>query len=1062
MDTTKGDIKSIFGHALKAASPEERTAFLQKACGGDRALQAEIESLLRAYEEAGSFLSERESGPTAPGEDTIRERPGTTIGPYKLLEQIGEGGMGLVFVAEQQQPVKRRVALKIIKPGMDSRQVIARFEAERQALALMDHPHIAKVHDGGATPEGRPYFVMEFVRGSPITDYCDTHCLSIRQRLELFLDVCHAVGHAHQKGIIHRDLKPSNILVEIHDVRPVVKIIDFGIAKATGQKLTEKTVYTCVSQLVGTPLYMSPEQAGLSSLDVDTRSDLYSLGVLLYELLTGATPFESETLKQADYDEMRRIIREEEPPRPSTRVNTMEQAALSTIAQKRGLEPRRLNQQLRGDLDWIVMKALEKDRNRRYESASAFAADVQRYLNDEPVLACPPSKLYRLGKFVRRRKAGLGVAAVLLLAMLLGASSWLWWLQKRAGAEGAARVAILEAQEHLEAEQWSEALSAAQRAEGVLAGVGGDADLRQQIKILIGDLEMARKLQEARLRITAVKDGKFDIEAGAMVYANAFREYGLDVDGPDPHVVAEQLRARPIHRQLVAALDDWASILKALKAEGWRQRLAVARAADEDPWRNRLRDGLEGNDPKTVEELAAAGVDEEWPVQTLELLARRARATPSAQRVVALLERAQQRHPGDFWINQSLVRLLNRSQPRRPEKEIRYASVAVALRPQSSGAHYNLGLALHNNGQLDEAIPEYLEAIRLKEDYAEAHLQLGDALAGKGRLDEAITKYREAIRIKKNFPEAHDNLGRVLLDKGQLDEAIAELREALKSDFPGAYKAHNGLGTALGFKGQLDEAIDEFRAAIRLNKDCVEAHFNLGIALGMKGRLDESIDAYRAAIQIKKDYANAHLNLGNALKAKGLLDDAIAEYREALKSDFPGAYKVHGNLGDAFQEKGRLDEALAEYRKGIRLKKDDAQLYNHLARLLATCPDLKLRDAGQAVANAKKAVELAPSDGGCWNTLGMAQYRNGDWKAAVAALNKSVQLRKGGDSTDFFFLAMAHWQLNDRDKARVWYDQAVSWMNKHNPQNKELKRFREEATALLGLAKAADAQNKNK
>ncbi len=1062
MDATEADIKCIFGHALTLSSPEERAAYLQKVCAGNRALRAEIESLLRAYQEAGSFLGERAPAPTVPVEDSICERSGTVIGPYKLMEQIGEGGMGLVFVAEQQEPIRRRVALKIIKPGMDSRQVIARFEAERQALALMDHPNIAKVHDGGATPDGRPYFVMEWVKGTPITEYCDTHCLSIRQRLQLFLDVCHAVQHAHQKGIIHRDLKPSNILVEIHDVHPVVKIIDFGIAKATGQKLTEKTVYTSVAQLVGTPLYMSPEQAGLSSLDVDTRSDLYSLGVLLYELLTGATPFKSETLKQADYDEMRRIIREEEPPRPSTRVNTMEQAALSTIAEKRGLEPRRLNQQLRGDLDWIVMKALEKDRNRRYESAGAFAADVQRYLNDEPVLACPPTKLYRVGKFVRRHKAGLGVATVLLLAMLLGASSWLWLLQKRAGAEGEARVAIQEAREHLESERWSEALSAARRAEGVLAGVGGDATLRQQIKILIEDLEMARKLQEARLRITAVKNGRFDIEAGARAYADAFREYGFNIDGLDPHMVGEQIRARAIHRQLVAALDYWALILKTLNAEGWSHRLAVARAADEDPSRNRLRDWLEGKDPKAVEELTAAGGEEELPAQTLDLLGNLAFRTSSAERVVALLERAQQRHPDDFWINQLLVALHNRSQPRRLEKEIRFASVAVALRPLSPGARYNLGVALQNNGQLNEAIPEYREAIRLKEDYAEAHVQLGDALAGKGRLDEAIAEYRAAVRIKKDFPEAHDNLGRALLDQGRLEEAIPELREALKSDFPGAYKAHNGLGMALGLKGQLNEAIDEFRAAIQLNKDCVEAHFNLAIALGMKDRLDEAIDAYCAAIRIKKDYAHAHLNLGNALKGKGLLDDAITEYREALKSNFPGAYMVHGNLGDAFQEKGQLDKALAEYREGIRLKKDDAQLYNHLARLLATCPDLKLRDAGQAVATAKKAVDLASGDGGCWNTLGIAQYRNGDWKAALAALNKSVQLRKGGDSSDFFFLAMAHWQLNEKDKARAWYEQAVAWMDKHNPKSKELKRFREEATALLGLAKAADVQNKKK
>src|SRR5262249_16734826 len=265
---------------------------------------------------------------------------GTVIGPYKLLEEIGEGGMGLVFVAEQQQPVRRKVALKVIKPGMDSRQVIARFEAERQALAMMDHPHIAKVHDGGTTPEGRPYFVMEYVKGTPITDYCDRHRLSNRQRLALFLDVCHAVQHAHQKGIIHRDLKPSNVLVSLHDVTPVVKVIDFGIAKATSGRLTDKTVYTAFAQMIGSPLYMSPEQAGLSDSDVDTRSDVYSLGVLLYELLSGTTPFDREQFKQASDDEMRRIIREDEPPRPSTRLSTIEQVERSTIAERRGLEPR--------------------------------------------------------------------------------------------------------------------------------------------------------------------------------------------------------------------------------------------------------------------------------------------------------------------------------------------------------------------------------------------------------------------------------------------------------------------------------------------------------------------------------------------------------------------------------------------------------------------------------------------------------------------------------------------------------------------------------------------------
>src|SRR5499433_1730678 len=332
----------IFKAAVKLP-PDRRAAYLDEACGPDAELRSEVESLLHAHDATGGFLEHVPAGPD-PTEDyrPIAERPGTVIGPYKLMEQIGEGGFGLVFVAEQQQPIRRHVALKILKPGMDTRQVIARFEAERQALALMDHANIAHVFDGGETISGRPYFVMELVRGIPITRFCDENHLPVRERLELFLSVCQAVQHAHQKGSIHRDLKPSNVLVTLHDDRPVVKVIDFGIAKATGQQLTDKTLFTNFAQLVGTPLYMSPEQAQMSGLDIDTRTDIYSLGVLLYELLTGTTPFDRERLRTVGYDEMRRIIREEEPPRPSTRLSTLGQAA-ATVSANRRSEPRRLS-----------------------------------------------------------------------------------------------------------------------------------------------------------------------------------------------------------------------------------------------------------------------------------------------------------------------------------------------------------------------------------------------------------------------------------------------------------------------------------------------------------------------------------------------------------------------------------------------------------------------------------------------------------------------------------------------------------------------------------------------
>jgi WD40 repeat protein/serine/threonine protein kinase len=399
--------KSIFQSAIELASAAERTAFLEEACAGDAQLRAAVEELLAAHDrlEAARPTDTAAAPP---------ERPGAAVGPYKLLQQLGEGGMGTVFMAEQSHPVQRRVAVKVIKPGMDSAQVIARFEAERQALALMDHPNIAKVFEAGTTDSGRPYFVMELVKGVPITRYCDERRLTPRKRLELFIPVCRAVQHAHQKGVIHRDLKPSNVLVVRYDGRAVPKVIDFGVAKAAGPKLTEKTLFTEFGAVVGTLEYMSPEQAELNQLDIDTRSDVYSLGVLLYELLTGTTPLERRRTKEVSLLEALRIIREEEPPRPSTRLSTT--AELPSIAANRGLEPRKLSGLLRGELDWIVMKALEKERSRRYETADGLARDVERYLADEPVHAGPPSTAYRLRKLLRRhRAAALVVAAVFLL-----------------------------------------------------------------------------------------------------------------------------------------------------------------------------------------------------------------------------------------------------------------------------------------------------------------------------------------------------------------------------------------------------------------------------------------------------------------------------------------------------------------------------------------------------------------------------------------------------------------------------------------------------------------------
>ena len=482
--------EQAFIDAALLLPPDRRAFYLDQAAAGDAVFRQRLDARLAAREN---------SSPTPPGTTSANpnsattvvvtlapsEKAGDRIGRYKLLQQIGEGGCGIVYMAEEEEVVRRRVALKVIKLGMDTRNVIARFEAERQALAMMDHPNIAKVLDAGATHAGRPFFVMELVRGIKITEYCDQHSLSTRERIELFIKVCHAIQHAHQKGIIHRDIKPSNILVTLHDGVPVPKVIDFGIAKATDQRLTDKTLFTSFEQFIGTPAYMSPEQAEMSGLDIDTRSDIYSLGVLLYELLTGKTPFDPKQLIASGLDEMRRTIREKEPARPSTRLGAMLDGELTTTAKLRRTDPPKLVHLVRGDLDWVAMKTLDKDRTRRYDTATGLALDLQRFLDNQPILARPPSRIYQLQKFVRRHRfgvqlgAGLGVIIVVLLVVLV--------------------------EEYFRAERMSRVAAAnAKAAEESAAQARSDADLArraQNAEAQLHEQVEARLALEAKMRV---------------------------------------------------------------------------------------------------------------------------------------------------------------------------------------------------------------------------------------------------------------------------------------------------------------------------------------------------------------------------------------------------------------------------------------------------------------------------------------------------------------------------------------------------------------------------------
>ena len=888
--------KNLFIEAIEREDLVERACFLDEACGADTALRERVEKLLRAHHEAGGFLSQpSKAAPSAPTPGLhalpLTEQPGDRIGHYKLLEQIGEGGCGVVYMAEQQEPVRRRVALKVIKLGMDTRQVVARFEAERQALALMDHPNIARVLDAGATDTGRPFFVMELVRGTKLSEFCDQKQLSARERLELFIPVCQAIQHAHQKGIIHRDLKPSNILVTIVDGKPVPKVIDFGIAKATNnQRLTDMTVFTAFEQFIGTPAYMSPEQAELSGVDIDTRTDIYSLGVVLYELLTGKTPFDPEQLLRAGMDEIRRTIREQEPPKPSTRLHALSQADLTTTAQARQTDAPKLIHQVCGDLDWIVMKCLEKERSRRYETVNGLAADIQRHLNNEPVVARPPSRLYEFQKTVRRHMFGFAAAAALIIVLMAGVLVSTWQAVRATHAE--------REQSRLRQEAVD-----SRRNESILRA-RAEADERK------AETEAARSAQVAQFMTDMLKGVAPSVALGrdtTMLREILDNTAGrLDNLKTQPAVEADLRETLGI---VYFELGDFA------KAE------VLAREA------LRIRRELFGE----TNELVADSLSH-VAAATLQL-GKRAEGEMKLREALAIYETLFGReHPKVARTLYGLGRTLL-EQGKHAEAEKVYREALAIFRNQSGEDQLAVAdllmqmvSALNGQGKREDAEAVGREALALSRklvgeehpSVATALLRLGAVLRSAGKLAEAEDLYRQGLAMRR----------RLLGDEHAF---VTSAMDSLAGII--ARQPHREAEAEVLFREVL--AMRKKRLGNE-NRSVVNSLVKLASVLEKQGKLVEAEAVWREELAVERKLsgnrhefvANSLVNLANVLNqarrpgdAEPLLREALAIRRERLGDDHPetlGALKV---LGSTLMELQRYTEAEQTFREILRIDK---------------------------------------------------------------------------------------------------------------------------------------------
>jgi eukaryotic-like serine/threonine-protein kinase len=1032
MTAIEEQVRAIFLAALERA-PDQWPTFLDEASGGNAEMRARVEQLLQSHQAMGSIHA---GASTATVDQPVNESAGTAIGPYKLLDQIGEGGMGTVWMAQQTDPVKRLVAVKLIKAGMDSKQVVARFEAERQALALMDHPNIARVLDGGTTEAGRPYFVMDLVKGVPITRYCDDHHLTPRQRLELFVPVCQAVQHAHQKGVIHRDLKPSNVLVAVYDGRPVPKVIDFGVAKAAGQPLTDKTLVTGFGNIVGTLEYMSPEQAEVNQLDIDTRSDIYSLGVLLYELLAGSTPFTKKDLEKAGMLEMLRVIREQEPSKPSTKLSTAD--GLPTLAANRGTEPAKLTRLVRGELDWIVMKALEKDRNRRYETANGFAADVQRYLADETVQACPPSAAYRMRKFVRRHRGpvlGAAVIAVLLLGGIIGTSVGLFQAKRARGV----------------------AQANAERAEANF----------KEARTAVDDMytQVAEKWLAQEPHLEAVQ--REFLEKALQFYERFAREYGSD-----PRMRLETDRAYRRIGEIQHKLGKTPQAERAFKRAAESLQELVDQFPEVPEYRQELADTLQklGNQLGDMGSIPEAQSAHRRALNLQEKLAADFPAVPEYRRDLALglywigkHGTDQRREPSDIEkpLRRS-VALLEQLRAEFPTVTEYRAYLACSLRALG----YHLSVRCHNS----QGLKYQNEAIAVLEDLMAEFPRdptyrtvLGGAYCWISQAQpsqEAEKSLRKALEVQRrlvtDFPSVSEYrydvvrslfmLANEVLDASRAEQAeqayieAVAIGEKLATESPKVHYYRSRLGNTykllahlLRKTGKLPEAEKRYRQSITVFEQLIDdfpnmdfgwnlddAYSGIGSLLRSAGRLEEEKRLFQEKLAelSKAIERNAQPESG---QRRPLADtDRNLDYCLRLAECYRHLAEVLLLQGNPAASAGQSDKCGAEYTKAIELKRDDWRAWSGRAFVY-----FNRQQWDKAAADFSRAIELAPQVHTNWWHRGHAYLHLEQWDKAAADFGKVVD--RWPDGVDGWYLrAFAFAQLKQPDKALADLRQAVA------------------------------------